>query len=743
MVLPNSERGRTYTRAGMFIYLTALLACLAVVLGGCGESSDPMTPDSGLPAARSIGRPGAGCMLLGYYNFILNDDHTEIAVEPARTVQWHLNALGIIEKVASNSIKIIDIYIYADKSFTVAINLLSPLSDYPEYTAFDVRGIVMLPSSLDFPGLGLTAPTPFFPGPALLNSEGYTRRWNPTEFSEGVVPFKYKDGKLIPKGMGAKCDSLVNPFRNFYTNEERHYFMAGGGVTQHYHLAFPPKKMIFGYAVDASWGDPTENLSPKGKPTEIPGSFRISANSVEPYAIKLIDTEGMMKCSLGEYAAGDNNVTFEVDDWQGDACVPSAKVKAEAPALFDGVANPWTGSGTSDQYEYQVVIQNEKQTLPGLYPMLVSVESTGDGDQFWTLDDPLAAYQMFLLEVVEITPPFCNGKIGVHNWNGGMWNISNTYGALHLDCSFLPKLVGAEGAVIFDGGLLGGNEQIQAAAIPGSGGNTNGLTLIQRKGIYAGNANVLQANPFNGHVLLATTADPDNILVYTTAGQLLREYDLGDGDNGSNEPVALTTNPDNGDFWFVGDKGSQGIFFERWAYAEQGGDFDYISDPLNLIDLQPYLDAGAKVLGLALNPYEKFLYIFHSGSNGSIETFDLSVVPPAHKEIYSSSNLFDGPLAPIAVTDLRKVIGADLALDYKDEDKDARCRLTAFATTASFGTQIVRLDAWGQRLGKGSIGGPFSCMAINNLPDVEDRAAVLFKISNQLTYSIYLAPNDW
>ncbi|MFH1675919.1 MAG: hypothetical protein ABIC40_02755, partial [bacterium] len=734
---------RTNARTGMFIFIIILLALMAIVMGGCGEVSDPVIPGSNVQSVKSIGHPGTGSMLLGYYNFILSDDHTKIEIEPVRTVQWHLNALGIIEKIAPNSIKILDIFIHPDKSFTVAINLLSPLSEYPQYTAFDVRGIVMLPSSIEFPELGLTAPTPFSPGPALLNPEGYTRRWNPTEFSDGVIPFKYKDGKLIPKGMGTMCDSLINPFRNYYTNEDRHFFMAGGGATQHYHLTFPPKGMVFAYAIDASWGDPTENIAPDGKPNEIPGSFQITANSVEPYSIKLIDTAGMMKCALGEYAGGDNNVTFEVKDWQGDADVAFSKIKAEAPDLFDGIATPWTGSGTTTQFEYQVVIPNDKQTQPGLYPLLVSVESTGEVDPYWTLDDPLAAYQMFFLQVVEIAPPFCNGKIGVHNWNGGTWNISNTYGALHLDCSFLPGVVGGTGAIIFDGGFLGENESIQAAAIPGAGGNTNANTLIQRKGIYAGNANVLQANQFNGHIILATTVDPDNILVYKTNGYLLREYDLGDGQDGLNEPIALTTNPDNGDIWFVGNRGSEGIFLERWAYVDQSGEFDYISDPLNLIDLQPYLDAGSKVLGIALNPFEKMLYIFHSGSNGSIETFDFSTVPPVHKEIYSSSYLFDGPLAPFGVTDLRKVIGADLALDYKDKGKDARCRLTAFATTLSFGTQIVRLDAWGQKLGKGSIGGPFSCMAINNLPDVGDRSAVFFKISDQKTYSIYLPPYDW
>jgi len=912
--------------------LLANMLLLLILATGCSGVIEPITPyqpaQISNPTASSL-EFQSGRSLWGFYKMTLNDDHSEIAVEPLRSTQLHLNVVGTIESISPTSIAIGNIVINPDGSITVEVSLTHPLIGYDKYTGFDVRGIMMLPSVYSFPAHALTTPGIFVGESALLNADGYTRRWNPTEFSDGVMPFAYKDGKWIPKGMGALCTSLVNPFKAYYSFTNRRYIKPGDIVIRHYVISFPPGPQVFAYAIDASWepnivtvayqtsfeesdpdsgnwdakelanGTPTDfwkcgwftgsvnvrdevcsaymgeqigavlfsrefsipddtsdvdlkikhtlefptdnlydgaavfvtpdfalnpiielscgthaydtlddpyahfdwwtkdyilpdwdifDMSPaltqlkalgetkfrvifvfanayddieitkpgwtinemeiwdyNAPPTEIPGSFPPGANSLEPYEMKLTEVQGSMDCSLGKYAGGSVNVKIQVSDWQGGANVAFDKVRLEAPDLFDGTVSPWTGSGSISTYTYEIAVPNDKKATPGEVPVLLSLIS-GDEDENYLPEDPLAAYMMFTLEVNEISPPFCLDETAIHTDYAGTFQIQGSSVNQHLTCSFMPIISGGAGGLLYDGGISGDTEHIQVAAIPGQGGTTTGNNLIEFTGGQAGNAFVLEANEFNGHILVVTTDDRDNMLIYNAAGNLLKSsFDLGNGQDGIDEPVVVATNPANGDIWIIGDRGTDGIFLERWAFVKDGDVFDYIKDPASQIDLSGILGGAPKPFGIAFNTYYNVMYLFHGRFFGSLEVYELGHTPPLHNDELSAINLFTKSLTPTLAPGLRKQLGGGIAIDHVDGDGDSAgaCRILMFANTDDGGSQLVKYDTWGHKLGSSTLGSPFSCMDINNLPNTADRSLAFFPLSQGMAYSLFLAPVGW
>jgi len=719
----------------------AFLLILGAVTIGCSGATDPISaPSARLELAASPDPSGCGRMLCGYYRIHLNADHSAMELEPVRVVAQHLNALTLIEVFDPTAIQLGNMFVHEDKTVTVEVSLTHPFSEYPEYTAFDIRGIAMLPHVFSFPELKVTTPG-FFPGQAaMLNPDGYTRWWNPTEFSKAKSPFKYIDGSLIPPGLGAKADALVNPYKCFVSMAKRRTFEAGETVTMHYHMSFPPGPQIFGYAVDANWAEP---LNPD---PYIPDGFPLTANSWEPYSIQLSDYQGELKCSIGLWAGGSANMIVVARDWQGGGCVFDEeygfdKVSLEAPSLFDGVVHPWTGGGTASTYAYEIAIKNDKQKEPGFFPALLSLE-TLDQDANYVAGLPLTAYQVFLIEVVEIPPPFCNGMNGIHSVYSGTYQLVGAQPALHADCSFFPILTGGAGGLLFDGGIVGDTQRIQVAPIDADGGDVPATTFIQRKEPDAGNMLVAQTNEFTGHILIVNDSDPDNLLVYSSAGSLLKEYDLGpSGEGGINEPVCLVANAANGDIWFVGHRGTEGVYVERRAYATQGSEFEYIADSNATIDLAPWLGTVPRPLGIAINAHYNYLYVFHSKMFGSIEVFDISSMPPTHKDAWSVHDIFKGQT--VAVTEVpghRKVIGGDIAIDHVDGELDAQCRILVFANLEAGASKLVRLDSWCQELGSAPLGNQFSCMALNNLPEPTSRSLVLFPLIGGKVYTVFLPP---
>ncbi len=718
-------------------FITVLLLTL-LPLSGCTNSSGPVEPSLYPDLSESTsGQAVSNRYLLSQYDLFFNEDRTSCELTPAREGTLHLNVLHFVEFFAPGNVAVDDWYLHEDGTLTVAILFRHPF-DIKEYTLFDLRGIMMMPAAYWWPEHVVNTPGMFVGQSALLNPDGFTRRWNPYEFMDKPVPFSYFDGALT-KGMGEFVETVVNPYRTYWTDTNRMYFLAGNEVINHFHLSIDPGQARVGLAFDCSWEEP---IVPSAGSLMIPGHFPLTANSIEAYDIQIAGLEGQLECSVGEYAGGSQNVHVNVKSWQKEAYVFFTTVNLEIPDLFEGVINPWTGGGTSSDFTYQFNISNPSIKEPGQIVGLMSVESAKK-DGTYVEGMPLTAYQLLVLDIVEVAPPMCNSSTAIHSTFGGSFSLNGSNGITHLDSSFLPKLIGGEGALFFDGGIEGGVQRIQAAAIPPLGGNVSTNTLIKRTGYNAGNSLVVQSNEYNGHLYVVSDSDPDNFLIFDGTGALLKEFDLGDGENGHNEPVSVTTDPSNGDVWLIGDKGNEGIHLERLVYLEQGEPFDYVFHTAAKIDLSPWLGSDPKPLGIGINTYYKRLYMFHARNNGSVEVFDISVYPPVHLDEWSSSSIFLKEITPTQVAGLRKYIGGDLVIDHVDGDFEGRCKILIFANTYDGSSMLVKLDVWAQTISTANLGSPYSCMALSNLTAPSDRSLVFFPMPMVNEYMIYYPQAGW
>jgi hypothetical protein len=718
----------------------SLLLFVPLILLGCSSGSNPVMPSPGSITPQSGLHENSGRTLWGWYNMHVSADHSSVTVEPVRNALFHLNALLLVETLNPDSLAVTAWTLHDDGTITAAVKMSHPLGEDETRTiGFDLRGIVMFPSQYEFPTLQALTPGILVGQNAHLNPDGYTRRWNPTEYAGAPAPFNYFDGSMIKAGKGALCTATVNPYIAFWTNPDRRMFMPGGSDERLYHLSFAPGPMTFAYAIDVSWGVP-DAVDDEGKPVEVPGSFPLTCNSIEPYTIEIKEITGKLECSLGLYAGGSASVSVYTADWQDNASVFLDHIRLEAPALFDGTVSHASKAEGKGYTYYGFDITNQKAVLPGEYPVLLAMDLP-DSDPYWLGDVPLTAYQLFSVEVVEINPPFCLDKNTIHSVGPGIYDIDNSYSNTHNDCAFMPISVGGQGGLLFDGGKSGNTEHIQYAAISGTGGVADAATLIFRSGTEAGNATFIEANEHTGHLLIFTNADPDNLLVYNTFGQKLLEKDLG---TGNHEPVLMTSDQSNGDIWMVVHLDDGAIQLERWAYIYGGpGLFDYAYDPDGTVDLMPYMTVNPRPLGLAINSHFHYLYFFHADINGSVEVFNITTMPPVQNETYSRIGVMGAPITPTAVPSSRRLIGADLLIDHVNGEEVAQCRILAFANVQGGTSRLTRLDAWCQTLATGYFSGQYACATLNNLYPVEDRALILFPLTGSMNYSIFLAPDNW
>ena len=296
-----------------------LLAILTAMVVGCAARI-PVVPDTGnrpLQAARNVSVSDDPHRLWGEYLWYINKNHDHIDVVPQRQARFHLNALKFLESYCTDCVKITNIKNNGDGTIDVTVRIKHPFSNSPQYTGFDVKGIVMFDGSDDVIWSSYSI-YPFYDhfhiswkesGDAeLLNPDGYSVLWNPTWNSESSLPmFNYWPGKY---SHGTPTANL-NAFLNFYTDEKRHMFRVNGQVERTYHIWLPKGPLVVGYAVDACWEPPT--TTPVTDPLN---DFPYSANQPEPYFAQLI-INGGQPITTSDCCIGCSTVQFEFRQWYG------------------------------------------------------------------------------------------------------------------------------------------------------------------------------------------------------------------------------------------------------------------------------------------------------------------------------------------------------------------------------------------------------------------------------------------
>ena len=410
--------------------------------GGRGKVVDPglnPLPMTG-QSDQTVG--GAKSSLWGLFDIVGDPSTGRIIVTPLRGVEFQANATKFLQPPSS-------------PSNLLAVALVPGQSDIPnglvacdvsihhpfpgtKFWGFDVRGIVMGQSAFQF---------------KLLNPDGYTRWWNPTEFTTVGTIFGYTEGALAPKGptppsicspykyfadsLGAEDPMVISPAsRGVFTPN------SPGVATRRYIIQFPTVGGVpdfhFKYAITASWE------APDGSAPWSVDKFPITANQAEAYQISILDVGSTLYNEKGN-AGGDLNLKITVYDWQKP--YNPAGMEGELAALrmdcgdlgFVGgldVLPTATASPGPDinSVSYIVTIPDLSPTTAGTFDLLVTAESAnvttyapdipGITGFDYPQDAVLSAYNRSQVIVSDKAPVVDEKTVHVMKPNGGeMWLV--------------------------------------------------------------------------------------------------------------------------------------------------------------------------------------------------------------------------------------------------------------------------------------------------------------------------------
>lgn len=427
----------------------ALVAVLCIFcLVSCQNSSNTLlAPSQDLTSAQQKNSPGtSNAQLWGFWHVSIDPDSNTVDIIPLRGVEFAANVNTFLEpggKPKNNlGIKVI----HGESDFpnglvVVDVSLTHPLP-YPQYSGFDVRGILIhngttLSKSDSSVTYGVTGNTN---DAVLLNADGWTRWWNPQEFlTPGILGYKKGalsnfDKKPTAVINGYKCfaDGLgaTDNYREFVTksenNKNRCWFTSGSTNTRRYRIQFPVGQPIkYDYCVFACWEEPDPAAS--GDPGKYEaGDFAISANCQEAFHL-VVDTSGSNAYYVNPTTKGGKlNLKLEVFDWQahlkgGSVNNEIAEIRIESRSSLINTANntfvvqsselpALNIGGSALSSTYNIDITNLNLTSSGDEQLLISVLSKAPSDYdsgfgaIFPGGAPLAAYTFAKVTIGNILP---------------------------------------------------------------------------------------------------------------------------------------------------------------------------------------------------------------------------------------------------------------------------------------------------------------------------------------------------
>jgi len=410
---------------GRAVWSACILVMAAVawcVGAGCSGSDrrDPSSPSLSSPAV-SV-ESGTHHRLLGLWEVRLDTENLTVEMTPLRSAGFHVNLVEPLN--AYHSVGVWFDWLASDipnKIFALDFTFTHPYPDSLSLYGFDAKGILITPGSLQIGNLVVADVDEW----RLLNADGYTRWWNPKEFTgsdlNGYVP-----GELGTQDTGL-LTATVNPYKYFCDYLDKYQPVTsmanvpldddmGRGVsyvgttcTRRFRVKLPEAvdcPAVFNYAVDACWDYPDPF-----PPQEIPDDFPIEANQSEPYHVDAHVELNTLCFQEGVGGQGQLVVNADVYDWQGKA---SGNIAAEvdavrifAPELFSGGKTMDFVSDDGTKARYRIDLTG--QAIPnhdGDHLVLIRVGSN-DGLKYNTglpeaPNEPVSVFQELIIDVPKL-----------------------------------------------------------------------------------------------------------------------------------------------------------------------------------------------------------------------------------------------------------------------------------------------------------------------------------------------------
>jgi len=338
------------------VQIFLVLSLIPIILG-CSGSGNPVQPDQIIPTApASIA--ASNRILWGLWTVSIDPYSGTAEVLPDRIANLHLNAVRLIEvNPCTDCLRIKNFQLISEYELQVDLELRHPFPGAKKYTAFDVRGIFISGADFPFPesGRAVSLAGDF---PRLLNPDGYTQLFNPTDFPPTApAALGYIEGKY---SSGGDLSATLNPYLAYELDEPRCMFGAGLTRSRTVRIRIPSAPIEFGYAVDACWQLVDEVNDPVV-------DFPLDANCLEAYRINVTIGDGLTMSTGSQ-----TEITAEIFDHQGFETI--SIVTAEAPDLFDGIIDLSFREQTSDEsWMFEGILRRFHEVSIGEYPVLVRV----------------------------------------------------------------------------------------------------------------------------------------------------------------------------------------------------------------------------------------------------------------------------------------------------------------------------------------------------------------------------------
>ena len=280
------------------------------ILAGCsGSGQSPVTPDNGqaFTPVESTGQETTQNWLLNFYDIYFDIESETFEAVENRTANLTLNIVPFLNQMISppNGITFDQIVLHQDDpgilGVDVVFTIYHPFPGYDQYDAYDVRGILIGDGSdtLAYEGLKVAEQGVDL---WMINPDGYSRWFNPTEFTTELI-FGYAPGGW----QNYAGDATINPYKyypkgieddedvwDFLTGDNHNdaIFESGTGRFMELEFVLPPDGIgiSFGYAVAVSW----EEQGPTGPyvPMHIGEPAAVSVSNLSDAWYNEIDGSG-------------------------------------------------------------------------------------------------------------------------------------------------------------------------------------------------------------------------------------------------------------------------------------------------------------------------------------------------------------------------------------------------------------------------------------------------------------------
>ena len=323
----------------------------------------------------------------------------------------------------------------------VDIGLRNPYLGLNQFTGFDVSGIVFTHGSL----AGFNDPDIVMCGEGdtrLLNADGYSRWWNPSEFPHGDSIFGYTDGMLGTPSGSADFNCSINGYKYFADGLEpddpltlidisnRGLFSAGQKNVRHYTIDLSGG-LIFNYAIDACWKKPVGS-----PPYAVPEDFPPAANRSEAWNIAFTEQSNTLYYEESTGVSG-GELILQVDVYDHY----NADLNHVYGESLDGLplASALTPVGGGAGYStYELDFTGGDLTHAGDAELLITVQSEASGYGGLLPGKPVCAYFTHTFDISSGGTPsggWAKTWGGTsHDWSDSVATCSD--GSIFVACSF-------------------------------------------------------------------------------------------------------------------------------------------------------------------------------------------------------------------------------------------------------------------------------------------------------------------